>query len=130
MFCCVKVIASVEPMLADLNLILVSADVGSDAESSSGFRLPWAIPHCLASTALRPRTAHESRLTPQSFSLLGHHQIPTDQRHDAQDLSGEEAFKTFSLQLQVLVDVPEICAKATEICCVESILKDHHINSV
>jgi hypothetical protein len=38
--------------------------------------------------------------------LLGHHQVPTNQGHNAQDLSGEEAFKTCFLGLQVLVDVP------------------------
>lgn len=39
-------------------------------------------------------------------SLLGHHQIPTDQGHNAQNLSSEEPFKTPSFQLEVLVDVP------------------------
>lgn len=39
--------------------------------------------------------------------LLGHHQIPTNQRHNAQNLSREETFQSLSFQFQVLVDVPE-----------------------
>ena len=51
-----------------------------------------------------PKVSRNSQ--PEIWCLLSHHQIPTDQRHDAQNLSSEEAFETFSLQLQVLVDVP------------------------
>jgi len=42
----------------------------------------------------------------RNLGLLGHHQIPTDQCHDAQNLSREETFETLGLQLQVFVDVP------------------------
>ena len=42
-----------------------------------------------------------------SAGLLGHHQIPTNQRHNAQNLSREETFQSLSFQFQVLVDVPE-----------------------
>jgi hypothetical protein len=42
----------------------------------------------------------------RNLGLLGHHQIPTDRCHNAQNLSREETFETLGLQLQVFVDVP------------------------
>ena len=49
-------------------------------------------------------------LTPPNLkasSVLGNHEIPTNERHHAQDLPGEDAFQPCSVGFQVLVDVPQ-----------------------
>ena len=37
--------------------------------------------------------------------LFGHHEIPTDQGHEAQQLPGEPALQALTAQLKILVDV-------------------------
>ena len=49
-------------------------------------------------------------LTPPNLkasSVLGHHEIPTNKRHDAQELPGEEAFQPRGIRFQIFVDIPQ-----------------------
>ena len=43
----------------------------------------------------------------KASSVLGHHEIPTNKRHDAQELPGEEAFQPRGIRFQIFVDIPQ-----------------------